>query len=77
MQDDAALLRRYADDRSEEAFTELVNRHLGLVYHAALRQCGGDRHRAEEVSAPPDSIARRIWKRCKPAFLYDQIEAPQ
>ena len=50
MQDDAALLRRYAEDHSEEAFTELVNRHLGLVYHAALRQCGGDHHRAEEVA---------------------------
>jgi RNA polymerase sigma factor (sigma-70 family) len=50
MQDDAALLRRYAEDHSEEAFTELVNRHLGLVYHAALRQCGGNRHHAEEVA---------------------------
>ncbi len=50
MTDDTELLRRYADERSEEAFAELVRRHLGLVYHAALRQCGGDRHRAEDVA---------------------------
>jgi RNA polymerase sigma factor (sigma-70 family) len=50
MTDDAELLRRYATERSEEAFAELVQRHLGLVYHAALRQCGGDAHRAEDVA---------------------------
>jgi RNA polymerase sigma factor (sigma-70 family) len=47
---DSQLLRRYATDRSEDAFTELVRRHLSLVYHAALRQCGGDAHRAEDVA---------------------------
>ncbi len=50
MTDDAELLRRYAGEKSEEAFAELVRRHLGLVYHAALRQCGGDTHRAEDVA---------------------------
>lgn len=50
MTDDAALLHAYATDGSEEAFSELVRRHLGLVYHAALRQTGGDRHRAEDVT---------------------------
>lgn len=67
MQDDAELLRRYAEARSEAAFAELVRRHLGLVYHAALRQCGGDPHRAEEVAQlvftdlarKADSLARR------------------
>jgi len=49
MPDDAELLRRYAEDRSEEAFSELVRRNLGLVYCAALRQCG-DAHRAEDVA---------------------------
>jgi RNA polymerase sigma factor (sigma-70 family) len=49
MSDDAELLRRYADDHSEEAFAELVRRNLGLVYHAALRQCG-DAHQAEDVA---------------------------
>jgi RNA polymerase sigma factor (sigma-70 family) len=49
MTDDAELLRRYALDRSEDAFRELVRRNLGLVYHAALRQCG-DPHQAEDVA---------------------------
>lgn len=40
MVDDAELLRRYANARSEEAFTELVERHLSLVYHAAYRRTG-------------------------------------
>lgn len=50
MNDDAALLRRYADTRDEGAFAELVRRHLPLVYGAALRQLGGATHRAEEVA---------------------------
>ncbi len=50
MNDDCSLLRRYAEDGSEEAFAELVSRHLGLVYHAALRQVSGDARRAEEVA---------------------------
>jgi RNA polymerase sigma factor (sigma-70 family) len=49
MNDDADLLRRYAKDHSEEAFAELVRRHLGLVYHAAWRLTG-DPHRAEDVA---------------------------
>lgn len=50
MNDDATLLRRYADDGSEAAFAELVGRHLNLVYGAALRRTGGDSHRAADVS---------------------------
>ena len=47
--DDAGLLSQYVSDRSEDAFRELVNRHLNLVYSAALRQVGGDTHKAQEV----------------------------
>ena len=50
MNDDTALLQRYAADGAQDAFAELVRRHLGLVYHAALRQTGGDPHRAQEVA---------------------------
>jgi hypothetical protein len=50
MVDDAELLRRYAGTASEEAFTELVQRHLNLVYSAALRQVGHDRALAQEVA---------------------------
>ncbi len=47
---DAQLLGLYVDKRSQAAFTELVDRHAGLVYHAALRRVGGDRQLAEDVS---------------------------
>lgn len=50
MSTDAELLRRYIQERSETAFTELVQRHLNLVYFAALRQVGGDAHRAKDVA---------------------------
>ena len=36
--DDMALLREYQARQSETAFTTLVERHIGLVYCAALRQ---------------------------------------
>lgn len=50
MSTDAELLRRYVDDKSESAFTELVQRHLGLVYSVSLRRVGGDAHLAEDVA---------------------------
>src|SRR5882724_11145781 len=50
MNDDAALLRRYAEEGSEAAFTELVRRHIDLVYGAALRRTNGDSHRAADVA---------------------------
>lgn len=50
MTDDPTLLRRFAEERREEDFAELVRRHLGLVYRAALRRTDGDAHLAEDVS---------------------------
>lgn len=50
MTDDADLLRRYAELRDDSAFAELVDRHLGMVYHVALRTCGGDAHRAQDAA---------------------------
>lgn len=50
MPDDATLLRRYAEERAEDAFAELVRRHLDGVYSAALRRVGGDTHLAEDVA---------------------------
>ena len=46
---DSDLIRRFADEQSQEAFAELVRRRIGLVYAAALRQVG-DAHRAEDVT---------------------------
>ncbi len=48
--DDATLLRRYAGERAEEAFAELVRRHIGLVHSAALRQVGGNTASAVDVT---------------------------
>jgi RNA polymerase sigma factor (sigma-70 family) len=50
MVDDATLLRRYADSRAQDAFAELVRRHIGGVYSAALRRVGGDVHLAEDIA---------------------------
>jgi len=47
---DAELLRGYAESHSEEAFAELVRRHLTFVYGTALRRMNGDTHRAEEIA---------------------------
>lgn len=48
--EDTELLRRYVRERSNDAFHELVRRKLPLVYSAALRQVGGDVHRANDVT---------------------------
>lgn len=47
---DAELLRRYAHEHSQEAFAALVQRHLGLVYSAALRRLDGDAYLAQDVA---------------------------
>src|SRR4030095_10901583 len=48
-QDDAQLLRAYAEKRSEAAIGELVRRHVDFVYSAALRMVR-DPHLAEDVT---------------------------
>lgn len=50
MSDDAALLRRYVEEQAEDAFTELVRRHVDAAYSTALRRVGGDTHLAEDVT---------------------------
>ena len=47
---DAELLRLHAETGDETAFSELVARHLDLIYSAALRQVGGDSALAQDVS---------------------------
>lgn len=84
MNDDAELLRRYAEQNSEAAFTELVHRHLDLVYGSALRRTSGDSHTARELSAKtrsgrearrqaaPTSRARRSETGRRAAALRDE-----
>jgi RNA polymerase sigma factor (sigma-70 family) len=50
MTDDSELLRQYVHGKSEKAFAELVQRHVDLVYAAALRQTDGNGAVAEEVA---------------------------
>ncbi len=47
---DAELLQRYAESRCEAAFAELVNRHVSLVFSAAMRQVGNDAHLAQDIT---------------------------
>jgi RNA polymerase sigma factor (sigma-70 family) len=47
--DDITLLRKYADDQSEEAFATLVKRHINKVYSVALRHTGNP-SQAEEIT---------------------------
>ena len=50
MLSDSDLLREYASKNSQDAFAELVQRHVDLVHSAALRQVGGDAHLAQDVA---------------------------
>src|SRR5215467_8580658 len=72
--DDLKLLREYAEKGSEQAFAELVHRHLDLVYSAALRQVHSPQL-AEEVAQSVFTDLSRSAKRMKPgtvltAWLY-------
>lgn len=50
MLDDQQLLERFAKDRSEAAFGELVNRYVNLVYSTALRRTNFDAHLAQDIA---------------------------
>ncbi len=49
LMEDLQLLREYAERRSEQAFTELVQRHIDFVYSTALRLVG-ENQLAEDVT---------------------------
>src|SRR5688572_23898837 len=71
---DMELLARYARQHAEDAFAELVRRHLGLVYSAALRQVRSPQL-AEEVAQSVFIDLARNAARLKPdtiltAWLY-------
>src|SRR5206468_6634136 len=50
MTDNGQLLRDYVERRDENAFGELVKRHIDLVYSTALRRLGGDAHVAQDIT---------------------------
>jgi RNA polymerase sigma factor (sigma-70 family) len=50
MTDSNQLLRRYAQEESEEAFRQIVERYIDLVFSTALRRTNGDVHLAQDVT---------------------------
>jgi RNA polymerase sigma factor (sigma-70 family) len=50
MTTDSELLRQFAKTNSQDAFGELVKRHVNLVFSAALRQVNGDEYLAKDIS---------------------------
>lgn len=57
---DCELLRRYAETKSEDAFAELVRRHINLVYSAAMRQV----HNFVASLPPRSPRLRTDWTLC-------------
>ena len=76
---DLELLKRYAREHAEDAFAEIVRRHLNLVYSAAFRQVRSPQL-AEEVAQSAFLDLARNAARLKPgtiltAWLY-QVTRP-
>src|SRR5215471_20728061 len=71
---DLGLLARYARERDEDAFAEIVRRHINLVYSVALRHVGSP-ELAEEVAQSAFTNLARDARRLSPdtvlsAWLY-------
>jgi RNA polymerase sigma factor (sigma-70 family) len=74
MTSDLDLLRRFARENSQDAFTEIVRRHVNLVYSAALRQVRSPQL-AEEIAQSVFADLARGAGKLKPdtvltAWLY-------
>ncbi|HLX96657.1 MAG TPA: sigma-70 family RNA polymerase sigma factor, partial [Verrucomicrobiae bacterium] len=54
---------RYAAERSEPAFAELIQRHVDLVHSAAMRLMNGNRHAAQDVTQEVFTEVARQAKR--------------
>ncbi|MCZ7641129.1 MAG: sigma-70 family RNA polymerase sigma factor [Verrucomicrobia bacterium] len=68
MNDDAELLRRYAVEGAEDAFAELVRRHLNLTW-AAARRITGDADLARDVAQTVFADLARKARRLPPRTI--------
>jgi len=72
--DDRELLRQYVESQSETLFSELVRRHLNLVYGTALRVVQEPATAQDVVQAVFIKLARKAWTvrdgNALPAWLY-------
>src|SRR3989449_11706269 len=59
---DLELLKRYARDHEEDAFSEIVRRHLDLVYSAALRQVRSPQLAEEVAQSAFTDLARNAQR---------------
>jgi RNA polymerase sigma factor (sigma-70 family) len=62
MTSDLDLLRQFTRDHSQDAFTTLVNRHVNLVYSAALRQVRSPQLAEEVAQSVFADLARNAGK---------------
>ena len=62
MTSDLDLLRQFARENSQDAFAEIVRRHLDLVYSAALRQVRSPQLAEEIAQSVFADLARNAGK---------------
>jgi RNA polymerase sigma factor (sigma-70 family) len=66
--DDLALLQQYATNGNDSAFTQLVERYVGMVFGTALRRTG-NRELAEEIAQNVFAILARKASKLKPGTI--------
>ena len=63
---DLKLLKRYTNDSAEDAFAEIVRRHVDLVHSAALRQVRSPQLAEEVAQSAFTDLARNAAKLIDP-----------